>query len=669
MSLKGYLSVRVKNKFQINKMKRERIEEQNILKVNNTTDASSIFNPVMLSWLFVAITLFLQLISLATTYSGSKVYFGGIELPLGLSSPFLFALSIQLTVFLLSNSIKRNFKPIIIVILLTATLCSIYFSYTGIYNYINSPIAYLEERYNQVYNNMSDKYRITIDNSKTQMKGYVFDITSKLQKEYIRLSTENDSNIKLSEQIAKVEMDSKVITPNTGNVVKPNINNYGSNLDKYYEDMAKYNAATASIVRQATEQNSSLQATLYENKIKTILQGKTMEQFTKEQAEVQSSMELLSNRIAAMYSQITSENAEFDRKISSIQQYCLNYIDSTQGDKEKFNSLLTNMYTVYSDITATKAPEEFYKALNSFFTVNDDSRCFMKNLASIKEAVYLENYDRKPSGEINLELNDTLLLYSKLQSEIKNGAYVLNSLSEKGASIDINSEEFKLENMYILPIKNLFTKNTSLYIAWFCFSFAALIDGLTLLFALSHRGNSKTLLARRNSELVKNNEEYTEELLLSSLILHPINDENKSISELTLEHLARFLSAFKITDIEMPRGYSLYSPISRLTGYHIFLSVLCQFNLARVISKEEFGLLKATPTMEEFNLAVLEEGSFQALDETAAAAYKNTEESYILLKTKFVIWVNQKFTIASKNERLSGAMMSILKASEQKNNI
>lgn len=667
MNLKSPLSCFIKNKLEIQKIKRELKQSQNMLKNNTGSDASLIFNSVSLSWMFVAVTLFLQLISMATTYSGSKVYFGGIELPFSLSAPLLFAVSIQLTVFALSNSLKKNFKAIIIVILLTATLCSTYFSYIGIYNHINSPIIYLEERYNQIYHNLSKKYKITVDNSKTQMKEYVFDITSKLQKEYIRLSKENDNYNKLSEQISKVEMDSKIVTANTGSVVRPNINNYGSNLEKYYEDMAKYNAATASIVRQAAEQNSSLQSTLYENKIKTILQGKPLEQFAKEQAEIQSNVELLSNGILSMYSQIGKENIEFDKRISSIQQYCINYIISGEGEEDKFNSLLTNMYTVYSDITDTEVPQEFYLALNSFFTINDNDKTFMKTLSSAKEAVYYENYGKKPLEEVSLKLNDTMLLFSKLQSEIKNGIYVMNSLSGDRAAIDINSEDYVLENMYILPIKILFTKNTELHIAWFCFVFAALIDGLTLLFAMSHRENPKTLLAKRNSQLVKNNEELTEELLLSSLILHPGNDDNKSSAQLSLEHLAKFLTSFKITNIGMTKGYSLYCPLSKLKEYHIFLSVLCQFNLARIISDEELQLLKVTPTLEELNVAIQEGDSLHILDETAAAAYDTEDDSYVLLKTKFVIWVNQKFTIAAAKEGMSDAMIRILKSGSQKN--
>lgn len=664
MGIREYVINKFQSRSENRRFNKSYREAQDVLKDSNGYSAQSVFNPTTLSWIFLGVTFFLQIISLATTYSGSKVYFGGIKLPFGLSAPFLFALSVQLIVFTLCNSLKRNFRAGIIIILLSATICSTYFSYIGIYNYINSPIIYLEERYSQVYHNMSDKYRTFVDNSKNEMKQYIFDITGKLQKEYIRLAKENENYTKLSEQVAKVSVSTNVITPNTGSVVKPNINNYGGNLNKYYEDMAKYNNTVSNIVGQAAAQNSSAQSSIYENKVKTILGGKTLEQFNIEFANLQSNRQAIDNLVSSMYNTIPNSGAsEFDKRLNEVQQYCINYINSKNGDKEKFSSILTNMFTVYSDVTKTDAPKEFSAALNFFFTTTDTDQTFMRSLKDVEKAVYREDYGKEPTDDISLSLSDSLLLYSKLQSEMKNGAYLLNSFSDKGQVIDLNSEEFSLENMYVLPMKNLFTNSSTLRIAWFCLAFAALIDGLTLLFAMISKGNNRVLSARKNREIVRNDEELTEELLLSSLILHRTEDENKTTIQSCLEHLTGFLTAFEINHFGLEEGFSLYCPLSKLKEYHIFLSVLCQFNLARIISKEDFDLLESVPTFEDFEYQSVEQSFIDAAEEVAAASYKKEEDkdSYVLLKTKFVIWVNQKLAIASYNKKLSAIIKDILK--------
>ena len=667
MGIRESMANKMRIRSEKRKFNKDYLETQNRLKNNIGYNAQTLFNPTVLSWIFLAVTFFLQLISLATTYSGSKVYFGGIKLPFGLNAPLLFAISVQLIVFSISNSLKRNFRLGTIVILLAATLCSTYFSYIGIYNYMNSPIVYLEEKYNQIYHNMSDKYRTVVDNSKNDMKKYVYDITGKIQKKYMRLITDNENYTKLSEEASKVSMNTNIVTPNTGSVVKPNINNYGNNLDQYYADIAKYNSAIANITGQAAAQNSSAQMTVYENKIKTILGGKTLEEFNKEAAESQANMQSLKNLVSSLYNSIPNSGlSEFDKMLNEIQQYCIRYINTSEGDKDVFSSLLTNMFTVYSDITAEETPKEFGQALNFFFTTSEKNESFMKNLKDVEKSVYLENYNNEPIGDASLGLSDALLLYSKLQSEIKNGAYILNSLSESGHAVDLNEESYSLENMYVLPINNLFTNSSALRTAWFCFIFAALIDGLTLLFALISSGNNRVLMAKRNKEISKNNEELTEDLLFSSLILHRVEDTGKSTTQCCLEHLANFLTPFKVTPVGTEEGFALYCPLNKLKDYQIFLSILCQFNLAKLISAEDLDLLQTAPRLEDFEYYIREQNSSAVIDEVAAANFENHKAAYVFLKTKFVIWVNQKLAIAASDKELSSIMKNILRDLEDK---
>lgn len=669
MGIKDFMKIQRRKFSETNDFTKNYTAELNVLKDSHRYNAQNVFNPTVLSWIFVAVTFFLQIISLATTYSGSKVYFGGIKLPLGLSAPFLFALSVQLIVFFLSNSLKRNLKAGTVMILLTAAMCSTYFSYIGIYNHINSPIIYLEERYNQIYGSMTDKYRTVVDNSKNKLKESIFDIIGKLQQENTKLVKEIDSYNKLAEQVSKVSINTNVVTANTAGVSKPNINNYANNLDKYYEDMAKYSSAIGNIVGQAASQNSSIQASLYENKVKTILGGKTLAEFNKELADMTSKKQLMDNIVETMYNSISAGNTvEFDKRTNEIQQYCVNYINSKTGDREKFNTILTNMFTLYSDITSTDTPKGFNDVLNLFYTTTEVSENFMKALKDIENNVYMEDYGKAPQGDISLNLSDSMLLFSKLQSEIKNGAYLLNSFTDKGNAIDLNSEEFALENMYVLPLKNLLSKNDSLGIAWFSFAFAALIDGLTLLFALISKSSRHLLSAKKNSQIAGNSEELMEELLLSSLILHRAENKDKENIQNILEHLANFLTLFKITPFGMEEGFSLYCPLDKLSEYQIFLSVICQFNLAKIISHEDFELLRTVPSMEEFETLIEEQSSLaDSLDEVAAMKLGNNNPAYVLLKTKFIVWVNKKLSAASSDKKLSIILTDILKNIEYSN--
>ena len=165
MSRLNWISHKLEQYFKKNALKQEQQFYQNMLRGNDYRGTDIIFNQNTLGWLIVLVTMFLQLISLATTYEGSKVYFGGVNLPLGLSAPLLFALAIQLVVFCMSHTIRRYFRVWFILILCMATLCSTYFSYIGIYNHINSPVDYLQERYQQIYGNMTQKYELIKDQS------------------------------------------------------------------------------------------------------------------------------------------------------------------------------------------------------------------------------------------------------------------------------------------------------------------------------------------------------------------------------------------------------------------------------------------------------------------------------------------------------------------------
>lgn len=66
----------------------------------------------------------------------------------------------------------------------------------------------------------------------------------------------------------------------------------------------------------------------------------------------------------------------------------------------------------------------------------------MKSAEDIKSEVYLENYGVTPNEDTQLQLADSMRLYSKLHSEIKMGAYIIHSFKGDETFIDTTNGEY-----------------------------------------------------------------------------------------------------------------------------------------------------------------------------------------------------------------------------------
>ncbi|MGL4736554.1 MAG: hypothetical protein ACRCW2_03760 [Cellulosilyticaceae bacterium] len=568
----------------------------------------TVFNEWTLGWLIVLVTVFLQLISLATTFEGSKVYFGGVKLPLMLSAPLLFALAIQLIVFCMSHMIRRYFKPWLAVVLIMATLCSTYFSYIGIYNHINSPLDYLEERYKQIQGNISDQYQLVVDQSENNMKQYVFDMVGALDQSHTKLVKEVKENNKLMEAIDGIKVDTGKINPQTNALSKPNIKNYGDNLDQYYADMAKYNAAVGNMITDTTKQDADLKNQLYENEVSTLLGGKSKDEFIKGRIETQTQKEQTDKLVQSMYKLIapTGEEKDFDKQLMAIQDYCIGFIITAQGDANTFSTVLTNLSSQLIQLGSNLELKDFKKDLNYFGILKQKDQSIMLTLEQVKAEVYKEVNGTDAGLPVVLNENDAMLLYTKMQSQIKSAAYLLNQIEGLDEQVDLTSAEYQMHNLYVLPIKNLIEDSSVKAMAWFCLAFAVLIDGLTLVFAMIEGREKTVLFAKRNKDVVGRSKEAIEELLLTTLMTHHKDSEG----------LTAFLDQFELLPEGLESGYSMWCPLKDLGQYNSFLAVICQFNFGAILSAREI---------------VRENG-----------VVDDTDEKYVLLKTKFVIWLSQK---------------------------
>lgn len=627
MNLQNKFKEKFSNSHNKREIKKQQRFYENMITSSDENSTSIIFNKTSLAWLIVLVTLLLQLISLATTYKGSIVYFGGINLPFNLSAPLLFALSIQLIVFCVSHTLRSNFRKEFLIVLILATLCSTYFSYIGIYNYINSPLNYLEERYTQINSNISDKYETLRETNKSSITKTMLNLINDLSTSHASLSMEVDNNNKLSGDIANISIDNNIINSQTNSVSKPNINNYGDNLDQYYSDMAKYNAAIGNMITDSTKQDSSLKNELYNAQVNSILGGKSLDEFTAESIDTKSKKEQLEKGVNTSYTLISSEenSLTIDEKLLKIQDYCQNYIQGINGDKDIFTTILLNLNSQILIIKNESSIDNLQTQINEFLILNKKDSDIMKSFSDLKSIVYTNSTGNNYSDNVTLTEENAMELYSLMNSEVKSALYTLNHISSNTEKINSNNEDYIIHNLYVLPVLNLFTLNEEISMSWFCLIFAILIDGLTIIFAIMEGKEKTPLFAKSTKEVVGRSKDSIENLLMLLLLSSDIDSRDEERVEKILLKLKNFVSSFNLLTEALENGYSMYCPLSSLEEYQGFLATLCQFNLATIISSKELFFNDQTPDIQD--------------------------ENFVLIKTKFMIWANDKIVSLTLNNQ------------------
>lgn len=625
MNLKHNIESKINNSYEKHKIKKEKEFYEDMLK-DKRTARGAFFSQRTLIGVVLVVTILLQVISLSTTFKGSKVYFGGIKLPLGISAPFIFALSIQTIVFYVSNTLRINMRKWLIVVLAISVLCSTYFSYIGIYNFINSPISYLNERYNQIYDNLSGKYYTVRETQKNDMKENIFNLSNEVNSECISLGKTIEKNVELKNKLDAIEVSSGNINAQTYELVKPNIYDYGDNMSAYYDAMAEYNRAVGNMVSDATNQDSNLKNELYQNEVKSILGGKTQEEFLKESIETQTNKESIEKSIEAIYLSILPDGVEKDtlNRLASIEKYCQSFIASGAGDAEVFTTAVSNINALVTQLGSDAKIENFQEKLNRFIVVNKKDKEVMKGLEEVKFSVYNSvNEKDTASGDVTLKEEDSMLLYTTMATEIRNAAYTLNQTLEGENKIDLESETYILDNLYVLPIKNLLANKDGIEMAWFCLAFAMLIDGLTIIFALTNSKKNKTLFAKSNRQILGKSEEAMEDVIILSLMAGEKKYQGRALVVKTSERLLSFISGFSLLSEGIIDGYSMWCPIVDLSKYQMLIATLCQFNLAAIVKEGEIYTNKSKGETNEVDL--------------------------LLIKTKFVIWANDKIATLEVN--------------------
>lgn len=157
------------------------------------------------------VTFLLQTISFVTTYQGAKVYIGDV-FPL---ASLCFAIAIQFCVWFFSNTSKNHKNFFRTGALVAAVCCSTWFSYTGIYTVINSPLLYLENRYHTIKDELMAEGTDTLNTMQVQLLQELTDAAEVIIDENNLLSVKYAALQTKQERLAKCKEE--LDTANSGN--------------------------------------------------------------------------------------------------------------------------------------------------------------------------------------------------------------------------------------------------------------------------------------------------------------------------------------------------------------------------------------------------------------------------------------------------------------------
>lgn len=554
-----------------------------------------------LLWLVAAVTLFLQIISFITTLNGAKVYLGGIFF----LAPLLFALAIQCTVYFLSNSLRHKIAPMRLVVLAVAVVCSSYFSYIGIYNTINPPQHYLEARYEAIYRSLNSSYDSVREKFTSGVRDNTNLMVNHVTEQYTALLVRNTELQSCRDELEKVGSGI------TNQLRAPYRNSY-----EHYEDyVAAYNAYLSSISQNSGIEYSANQATVLSK-----YGFASQQEFAAALSAGAGKAEALQASINSMAQKVGVTAAENPAvTLESLRKAMLQGLadaavsGAPSADTELLYSQFANLYT---GLGGAKLPADVLADFRTGIAFAQEN--FMDDFQTAAAKL--------PAGKATQE--NAMELKGELDTQILRAVSVINTVSPKSTPLSAADERYIIYDLYILPLKNLVEADTA-GMARFCLLMAALIDLLTVLFAVATRDRRPLLLARKTRTLTQNGTHFAEQVYTSLLL---------GGGENATERLGIFLERFEVSESTAKNGYSLCARKSALAGFTQLLSLLCQFNFARVIPAEAYReLMRGNTRGTEAEPLYGEEESGEMVQ---------SGDDMVLLKSSFQLWANEKLSAA-----------------------
>ncbi len=519
----------------------------------------SIFSEKSLILLVSVVTFLLQLISFVTTWHGSKIYLEGI-FPY---ASLLFAVAIQATAYFFSNSLRQKAGVLKLLALGIALCCSTYYSYIGIYNSVNSPITYLQERYVTISNHMTQLYEQELDHSLVEVQDVINDASSMVITEYTKLSG-------ISQNITACRISlSEIQVSYADNMRAPNRYSYEN-----YED---YAAAYQAYINTISQSNNT------EN---DALRSQTLSSYGYPSIDALNEAER--QNLADLNALQTSLGMSIDDDIANV-------ISTISAD---LTTAITNARTgIPFTATNTSNLNKLLQAARLCGYSNTQTANISATInacAHASSTALMKDYNQliiNLPARIVTDAN-TMSLKGLMDAEILSASLKLNALLPAHAQISLLEPTYEITDLYLLPMKSLTSTDTQL-IALFCLLMAALVDALSVLFALSIR--PRKALWKRHSLTFCKMEDY-ETMIYASLPQFATPAKS----------LESFLSYFKPSPQTEHDGYMLQADLNDLRGYNALAAFLCQVNLAKIIP----------------------------------AGYRDNPTDCLLLKARFVFWTN-----------------------------
>lgn len=533
----------------------------------------ALFSESSLVILASVVTLLLQLISFVNTWNGSQVYLEGIF-------PFaslLFAVAIQSTAYFFSNSLRDSIRPLKVAALTAAMCCSTYYAYVGIYNSVNSPVTYLQENYLRITHDLTDVYEGNLQGNLSASRQAVSGAVSRITARYASLMGQQENINACYETLAGLE------------------NSYSSGMG---------------VPRQSSYENYEDYVEAYQAYVAGMSAGNTAESMSARQSVLSSygfsSMEALN--------QARSENtAALSALESALGIANLGEAPTSQVFLAALSSLSGELTDAIEEASQGRAfTSADTAALNSLFQAarlcgyEDDQLSqilhAIDRCAETSSSPLMADYDVLVSylPESRVTSANTLALKSSMDSEILSALIKINTLLPEEEQISFSDTRFLITDLHLIPIRSI-QNPTTRTTALFCFGVAALIDLLSVLFAVSLRGQKPLWNRRRLSD--QNLEDYLPQIYAAL----PTADSPAGSGDSWTHALTDFLSRFLPSPKTEKDGYMMQAEMNRLQGYYPLTALLCQINLAKLIP----------------------------------AGFLDNDTEILLLKARFVFWANE----------------------------
>ncbi len=519
----------------------------------------SLFSEKALVILVSIITLLLQAISFATTWNGAKVYLENI-FPY---AALCFAIAIQATAYFFSNSLRRKVSFLKLVALLTAMCCSTYYSYIGIYHSVNSPVIYLQENYLRISSELKQIYELEIEQTITVATEAVNDAGAAIIHKYTILTAEKENILACEQALGDLDIEY------TSNMKAPKQSAFAT----YEEYATAYQAYINSISQSKNMETEAIRAA-------------TLSSYDFSSTEDLNTVKL--ENVASLSALQTALGVTADTDLTAV-------LSNITGN---LNTAIPNTANgrALNSVNQLQLNRLFQTAKLCGYEPEDLARLTagLKLSARGSATVLIKDYDTLTQALPEGMVTDANLMTLKatMDSEIMNALLQLNTLLPESKQLSYTDRSYQITDLYQIPIQALRTEDTR-NTAYFSLIIAALIDILSLLFAISLRGRKP--LWKRHTLLFNEMEEY-EPLIYACLPTAPAPAQS----------LTEFLKLFQASPQTEGDGYMLQTALQNLQAYPSLTALLCQINLAKVIP---------------------------------AGLFENETET-LLLKARFVFWAN-----------------------------